>query len=114
MIELTDADLQETIDAGELPGKIVNSRNRVAVVLTQSWCPQWMMMKRWLRNVKEEELNIYWVEYEKTDMYQPFMRFKENVFLNFQVPYVRYYRDGKFTGDSNYCNRESFLHSLGL
>ncbi len=34
------------IDRGELPEEVVESAAKVAVVLTQDWCPQWSAMER--------------------------------------------------------------------
>ncbi|MDC7219173.1 MAG: hypothetical protein PQJ59_04480 [Spirochaetales bacterium] len=113
MIELADADLQEAIDGGEFSDKILKSHERVAVILTQGWCPQWKMMSLWLKKM-DEEVKIYFVEYEKRDIYRSFMTFKESVYGNDQVPYIRFYVDGKLTGASNYCNKEFFLEKLGL
>jgi hypothetical protein len=113
MIELTDADLQETITLGEIPERIRGSKKRVAVVLTQSWCSQWMMMRRWLSSMKGD-YDIYWATYEKMASYHSFMNFKETVFGNNQVPYIRFYIDQKLVGESNYCNQEFFLTNLGL
>ncbi len=113
MIALTDGDLQEAIRLGDFSDRILNSHERVALVLTQSWCPQWMMMRHWLHKM-DEDLHIYWAEYEKMDSYHSFMHFKETVYGNYNVPYVRYYNGGRLVGQSNYCNRESFLDQIGL
>jgi len=40
------------------------------------------------------------------------MTFKENAFGNDQVPYVRYYRDGKLAHESNYIDKGGFLRFL--
>lgn len=113
MIALTDEDLLEAVSAGEMTEKITKSHERVAVVLTQSWCPQWLMMKIWLNGMKGD-FKIYWAEYEKMDCYHAFMNFKEKTFGNYQVPYIRFYVNGELTGESNYCNREHFLNQLGV
>jgi hypothetical protein len=113
MINLTDEDLVEAVSQGDFSDKILKSHDRVAVVLTQSWCPQWMMMRHWL-NRMEEDLQIYYGEYEKMESYHSFMYFKENSFGNNLVPYIRFYEKGKLIGESNYCNRESFLEKIGL
>jgi hypothetical protein len=113
MIALSDEDLQTAIGEGDFSPEIRSSHERVAVVLTQSWCPQWLMMRLWLKGM-DEDLHIYWAEYEKMESYHSFMHFKETVFGNPLVPYIRFYNGGELVGESNYCNRERFLDLIGL
>ncbi len=113
MIQLSDQDLQKAIENGDFSEDILGSHERVAVVLTQSWCPQWMMMRHWLAKM-DEDMRIYWAEYEKMDSYHSFMSFKENTFGNHLVPYIRFYNNKELVGESNYCNKEHFLDKIGL
>ncbi|MDC7223193.1 MAG: hypothetical protein PQJ60_05585, partial [Spirochaetales bacterium] len=79
MISLSDKDLEHAVSQGDFSDEILKSHERVAIVLTQSWCPQWMMMRHWLSRM-EEDLHIYFAEYERMDSYHSFMYFKENSF----------------------------------
>ena len=38
----------------------------------------------------DEGREVFWVEYDLENFFEPFMKFKETVFGNDQVPYVRY------------------------
>ncbi len=57
---------------------------------------------------------VRYVEYDRESFFEDFMEFKENVFGNRSVPYVRYYRDGELIAESNYISRQGFLSKLGL
>jgi hypothetical protein len=112
---LSDEQAKRAIAAGEFSEELRRSAAHVAVVLTQAWCPQWAAMKRWLDSLDREanrgplDLAVYELEYDTVEYFHPFMRFKETVFANSLVPYVRYYRDGRFLGDSNFVSRDVFL-----
>jgi hypothetical protein len=45
--------------------------------------------------------------------FERIMRFKEDVLGNDQVPYLRFYRDGKLVRQSNWLPRASFAAILG-
>jgi len=103
------------IDRGELPDEVIGSAEKVAVVLSQDWCPQWGAMERWINDLEGGDsssavaIDVYQLLYNREDYFQQFLRFKENVWQNRTIPYVRYYRKGRFIGDSNYVTREEFL-----
>jgi hypothetical protein len=98
---------------GEFGKELIASSARVAIVLTQSWCPQWVMMRMWLEQAeKAADATIFFVEYDKEDYFEDFMAFKEDVLGNRSVPYVRYYRNGTFTGDGNFIGRDGFIAKL--
>jgi hypothetical protein len=63
-------------------------------------------------------IGIYYVEYDiaewKDLTHEAFMTFKEDTYNNREIPYVRYYRDGSFSRDSNYIALGGFLSRLGL
>jgi glutaredoxin len=84
-----------------------------ALILTQSWCPQWTAMKNCLEQAdKTGNITILYVEYDKEQFFQEFMKFKEETYGNREIPYVRYFKNGVFLGDSNYVSLEGFLHRL--
>jgi hypothetical protein len=87
----------------------------VALILTQSWCPQWGWMRSYLGAMPEsEECAIFWVEYDNEVFFEEFMTFKEDVFGNREVPYVRYYREGRLVGESNFIDQKGFKRLLGV
>jgi hypothetical protein len=87
-----------------------------AVILTQSWCPQWKAMKSYLPELEKagEDLTILYIEYDIEPFFDKFMEFKENTYQNREIPYVRYFRKGVFSGESNYVSPQGFLHRLNL
>jgi hypothetical protein len=101
MQELSQEACRAMIDGGEVPESVRTSGERVAVILTQSWCPQWSAMRRYLDSLDEAGLAVYFVEYDKLPLFAELMAFKETVFANALIPYVRYYRDGRLVSESN-------------
>ena len=97
-------------DLPELTGRKADAK--AAVVLTQSWCPQWKAMKSYLPDVEKSlpDLKIFYIEYDLASFCDEFMAFKENTFGNREIPYVRYYMDGKCKSWSNFVSLEGFLH----
>ncbi|MDR1143580.1 MAG: hypothetical protein LBK77_05075 [Spirochaetaceae bacterium] len=111
---LTEAECKRAMEQGEFDGSLI--RGSAALILTQSWCPQWKAMKSYLEEAESRfpGLDILYVEYDTAPWHEAFMGFKERRFANREIPYVRYYRDGTCTGQSNYVTLEGFLHRLGL
>lgn len=97
----------------ELPDEVTNASQHVAVVLTQGWCPQWTMMKRYLEGMEQEatelDLTVFTLIYDGVDYFDEFRDFKEAVWQNYQIPYVRYYTDGTLVAESNYVPARRFL-----
>lgn len=101
------------MSTGDFPLDIVKSSRMVAIVLTQSWCPQWTMMMSWLKTAETEpETSVYYLEYDLEPFFEEFMEFKEEVLGNRSVPYVRYYRDGVLVGQGNFVSRDGFARAL--
>lgn len=114
---LTETEARYAIAHGEFAEEIRNSAPSVAVILTQSWCPQWRFMKAYLPKVDtnlntEGKVHIYYLEYDLEDWYEEFLFFKENTFQNREVPYVRYYHSGRLTGESNFIADRGFISKL--
>jgi len=84
---------------GEFDDDIIRSDERVAVILTQSWCPQWHAMKQFVANYSSAK--IYYLEYDLTDYFDEFRQFKKRVLGNDLIPYVRYYSKGALVAGSN-------------
>jgi len=114
---LTEAECRKAMEKGEfeikdLLGAEIPGQENAAIILTQSWCPQWTAMKNYLPEAEKREpgLAIFYIEYDQVSWFEEFMAFKENTFSNREIPYVRYYREGKCTAWSNYVSLEGFLH----
>lgn len=101
MRDLTDDECRSIMNEGEVPEPIRSAAPRVAVVFTQSWCPDWLLMRGYLSRLSESDVDVLVVEYDRRPFFREMMAFKEGTFANFEIPYVRYYRGGEFVGESN-------------
>ena len=101
MQELSQEACLTTIAEHEVPQSARMASERVAVVFTQSWCPDWSVMRRYLDGLDEPGLTVFFVEYDRQPFFQEMMAVKETAFENYQIPYVRYYRDGALVSESN-------------
>ena len=115
--KLSEAECRAAMETGDFEAGLV-SGPAAAIILTQSWCPQWIAMRAYLPKVEETlpDVKLYYVEYdierwEKLDN-NAFMNFKENTYKNREIPYVRYYRNGVFSRDSNYISLDGFKSRL--
>lgn len=114
LARLTQADCLAAIASGEFPESIRSSAPKVAIVLTQGWCHQWGWMESYLGEISSRPgVDIYWVAYDEEPFFDEFRSFKERVFGNDQVPYVRYYSHGSLKRISNYIDKSGFLRLLG-
>ena len=113
---LTEGDARYAMSNGDFPQSVAASRDFVAVILTQSWCPDWTWMRDWLdrqgsggqADPEEMEIDVYELEYNRVDYFEEFRHFKERTFANDLIPYVRYYVRGRFVGDSNQVSAKAF------
>ncbi len=101
------------MSAGEFGPEIRSAAPAVAVVLTQSWCPQWTWMRAYLEALPPDpSIAVFWVEYDREDFFEPFLAFKEEVLGNREIPFVRYYREGRLVRETNFIDRGGFLRIL--
>jgi hypothetical protein len=117
IVKLTESDCRSAISLGDFGEAVRTAASSVAVVLTQSWCPQWRFMHSYLDDAAAEagdRARIYYVEYDRETFYADFMAFKEDVFQNREIPYVRYYRNGSLHAESNYISKQGFLAKLDI
>jgi glutaredoxin len=120
MIKLTKEDCFFAIEHSEFAENIRGKSPKTVIILTQSWCPQWVAMYRYLGEAEKKakeasvDLSIFFVEYDKESWADNFMRFKEDGLKNREIPYVRYYQDGKFIEDSNFISLGGFLKKAGV
>ncbi|MDL2229591.1 hypothetical protein LJC14_04995 [Treponema sp. OttesenSCG-928-L16] len=119
--KLTEGECRTAMEHGEFDAQIRQASSMTAIILTQSWCPQWAAVKSYLPQVEKAagdaglpEPALFYVEYDTESWFEQFMTFKENTFNNREVPYVRYYRNGKFFRDSNFISLQGFLNRLGI
>lgn len=112
MTELSETQCNELMRNGEFGPDVLGAAPRVAVVLTQGWCPQWAYLRSKLEGLREEGLGIFFVEYDQKPFFREFMGYKERILGNDQVPYLRYYRDGALVSSSNYVGLREFLAHL--
>jgi hypothetical protein len=116
--ELTDEQVQEAIDDKEFSESVRIASEYVAVILTQDWCSQWMTMSGWLKEIEskgdavKENISVFTLQYNQKPYFQKFMNFKETTWKNDRIPYVRYYKNGKFISNSNYVSKDQFFRSF--
>jgi hypothetical protein len=111
--QITKEQAFHAIETGEFGPEITSSHERVAVLMTQDWCPQWASMRSWIYSL-DADLDLYELVYNLTPYFTEFRTFKETRWKNGHIPYVRYYRGGALVAESNYASREEFLAFLGL
>ena len=109
---LTQDQLDALLREGEFPESVRRAAPKVVVIMTQDWCSQWADMAAYLRDFADEAA-IFTVEYNLLPDFARIMSFKEIVFKNANVPYVRFYRDGTLVHQSNWLPRASFAAMLG-
>lgn len=115
MRKLTQTECEFAMENGEFSKDITASAPAVAIVLSQSWCPQWAAMRAYLPVVESdagEGVGIFTLEYDLEPFFEKFMAFKEDRFGNRSVPYVRYYRDGELRAESNFVMKDMFAAKL--
>lgn len=116
--QITDEQVEFAIKNGDFGTDILQKSKNVAIILTQGWCGQWIVMRRYLKKIEKEkneltrELSVFTLEYNKLSNFREFMQFKEEKLGNSLVPYIQYYNKGKLTESSNFVNQIEFLSLL--
>lgn len=117
--DITAEQAEYAMEHGDFGVDVTRSAQNVAIVLTQSWCPQWLIMREWIKGFNDSpdgdslEVDLYVLVYDTVDYFDRFRRFKEDVYGNHQVPYVRYYTNGRLVNETNYVSRRRFLKAFG-
>lgn len=113
--EMSDEAAREAIEKGKLPSSLTNPSGLAGLIFTQSWCGEWKALSRTLKVLEkedpwgpDEELYVWYLEYDRKPYFKDFMKFKEGILGNSLVPYIRYYRKGELLGESNYVSRHGF------
>ena len=63
MKKLTEEQMNFFLKNGEFSAEVIASAPNTAVILTQDWCPQWTMMKRYLSEITEAA--VFFIEYNR-------------------------------------------------
>jgi hypothetical protein len=108
---LTDEVLETTMEEGEFPVEVREAAEKVVVILTQDWCPDWHAMEVFLHDFTDQAA-IYVLEYNRHPHFEAIMTFKEEVFGNREIPYLRYYHRGRFIVATNQLPRGTFAALL--
>ncbi|TVR58448.1 MAG: hypothetical protein EA426_10035 [Spirochaetaceae bacterium] len=117
--ELTEEQARRAIECGEFREVAAEAEN-VAVVMTQDWCPDWIRMKVWTESWEKKgkpsgnDVVVYRIIYNTVPYRKEFMAFKETTLGNRNIPYIRYYKNGEFIGDSNGVSAAAFLERFGI
>ncbi|MEM5947391.1 hypothetical protein WKV44_02430 [Spirochaetia bacterium 38H-sp] len=107
--EITEEEALNIIKNKELTDDLLNNENTVFIA-TQQWCPQWSAMLKYLPDIvkNNDNLAVLWFCYDTSSIFESFMVFKETVWKNALIPYVRYYRNKKLYAQSNYVSEHTF------
>jgi len=108
---LSDDSITLTLETGEFPVEVRDAGEKVVVVLTQDWCPDWHAMDVFLPQFEDQAV-IFVLQYNKHRDFQKIMEFKENVFENREIPYLRYYHQGRFIVATNQLPKGTFAALL--
>lgn len=108
---LTDEDLEQTLATGEFPEGVRLAAEKVVVILTQDWCPDWHAMAAFLPEF-EDLAALFVLEYNKHPQFERIMGFKEDVLGNREIPYLRYYHQGKLIVATNQLPKGTFAALL--
>lgn len=99
---LTKAQVKRAMELGDFDTDVRGAGEIVIVLMTQDWCPQWKKMASWLYDWDIDlEIHLFELVYNKTDYFQEFRAFKETLWHNYEIPYLRYYHNGKWIDESN-------------
>jgi hypothetical protein len=110
---ITKDQLLSAIKNGEFGRDVISSQNIVVVVMTQDWCPQWTSMKNWLYSIQSDKnIDIYELVYNKSNYFYEFKSFKETRWKNFDIPYLRFYKNGSMCKQTNYISENEFMNIL--
>jgi len=112
MIQISSAEANVLMKENKLPS-FINEPGWRILILTQSWCSQWHLMKKYIPQLeKENTFKAAYFEYDLAENFESFMHFKEAEYRNDYVPYLRFYFDGAFISESNYLGESAFISRI--
>ncbi|MEI0602686.1 hypothetical protein R4K55_00565 [Brachyspira alvinipulli] len=103
--DIDEKEMQYIIDNNEVSDNIKKASENVLAIFTQDWCGDWKGLERELKANEEKspiDITIFICMYNQSPLYEPFMNFKETVWNNGLIPYLRYYKNGSFVKDTNH------------
>ena len=106
-LTLSDEVIEKTMAEGEFPAEVRTAAEKVVVVLTQDWCPDWHAMETFLPEF-DGKVAFFVLNYNKHPNFETIMEFKEEVFDNREIPYLRYYHQGRFIVATNHLPKGTF------
>ncbi|WP_295162292.1 hypothetical protein [uncultured Brachyspira sp.] len=113
---IDEKEMQNIIDTKEISDNIKNDSENVIAIFTQNWCGDWKGLQREL-NANEKtcpiDITIYVCLYNESSLYESFMNFKETVWNNDLIPYLRYYKNGSFIKDTNHLPFQRLIKIFG-
>lgn len=113
---LSHEQARKAVDDGDFSADVTAAAEGVILILTQSWCPQWLFLKMSLKGLSKgpEDMDIQVIiyEYDTSPLFHDFMAFKEAAFRNWEVPYVRIYRNGTLVADGNHFPAPRMIEAL--
>ena len=70
-------------------------------------------MKRWIYALPlDVNVHVFELVYNKFDLFDEFKNFKETVWKNDTIPYLRFYKDGSIYHETNYISEQTFNRIL--
>jgi hypothetical protein len=106
-LTINDNQIEQLYEKLEFPESVRQHSEKVVVIMTQDWCPQWHAMDAYL-NRFIDQASIYLLIYNTRSDFDRIREFKEEVFNNREIPYIRYYYQGKFITETNYLPQGTF------
>ncbi len=100
---MTDQEMLETAQNGEIPASLLAKSKNVIAIFTQDWCPDWHRTEKDFKSHQDysEDILVYIAIYNTSIYSEQVMAFKEDVWKNGLIPYIRCYKNGTFLKDSN-------------
>ena len=71
--KLTESQCRFAMAHGDFDPALVAAKPFVALVLTQSWCPQWAAMRSYCDSIEADgRASIYYIEYDLEPFFEDF------------------------------------------
>lgn len=104
---LSDAQIAQTLKDGEFPGDIRGAAEKVVVIMTQDWCDDWHLMEPFMPEFQSQAA-FFLLVYNLHPDFEKIREFKEDVFGNREIPYIRYYYQGQLIAKTNQLPKRTF------
>jgi len=104
---ISDAQIAQTLKDGDFPPEIRNAAEKVLVIMTQDWCEDWHAMETFVPGY-EDQVTMFLLVYNLHPDFDAIREFKEDVFGNREIPYLRYYYRGQLIAKTNQLPRRTF------